>query len=135
MKLYLYHYTETTAMNTIDFIQRAISYYGYQPLKIQTDNGPKFTHIHKTSLVHPIDQLCKQLRIIRQRIRPQTPRHNGKVERGHRNDNERFYKYVSFYSLEDLRQQTKLYVKCSNNIAMATLGYLTPKEMRQKLTL
>lgn len=29
-----------------------------------------------------------------QLIRPRTPRHNGKVEGSHRNDNERFYKYL-----------------------------------------
>ena len=33
---------------------------------------------------------------------PRTPCHNGKVERSHRNDNERFYKYLSFYSYDDL---------------------------------
>ena len=30
------------------------------------------------------------------------PRHNGKVERSHRKDNERFYSKRSFYSLADL---------------------------------
>ena len=55
---------------------------------------------------------------------------NGKVERSHRNDNERFYNNLKFYSLEDLRYQAKLYLKRSNNIPMAVLNYKTPKEQR-----
>ena len=67
------------------------------------------------------------------KIRPRTPRHNGKVERSHRNDNERFYSFLSFYSLEDLIKQGTQYLKRSNNIPMQVLNYLTPIEMRQKL--
>ena len=67
------------------------------------------------------------------KIQPRTPEHNGKVERSHRNDNERFYSYLKFYSLEDLREQGKRYVKRSNDIPMAVLGYLTSKEKRAKL--
>ena len=56
-----------------------------------------------------------------------------KVERSHRNDNERFYSFLSFYSLEDLIKQGSKYLKRSNNIPMQILNYLTPIEMRQKL--
>ena len=63
------------------------------------------------------------------------PEHNGKVERSHRNDNERFYSYLKFYSLEDLIKQGRAYLKRSNNIPMAVLGYLTPKEKRAELEL
>ena len=55
------------------------------------------------------------------------------MERSHRNDNERFYSYLKFYSLEDLREQGKRYLKRSNNIPMAVLGYITKKEKREKL--
>ncbi len=50
------------------------------------------------------------------------------MERSHRNDNEWFYSYLKFFSLEDLIKQGKAYFKRSNNIPMAVLGYLTPKE-------
>ena len=53
---------------------------------------------------------------------PRTPRHNGKVERSHRNDNERFYKYLSFYSYDDLIIQMKKYLYRSNRLPMQTLG-------------
>lgn len=36
---------------------------------------------------------------------------NGKVVRSHRNDNEKFYNPLKFYSLKDLRYQAKLYLK------------------------
>ncbi|MDY6147090.1 MAG: IS481 family transposase, partial [Peptoniphilaceae bacterium] len=55
-----------------------------------------------------------------------TPRHNGKVERSHRNDNERFYSRLSFYSYEDLLVQMKRYVYKSNQLPMQTLDGSLP---------
>ena len=66
-------------------------------------------------------------------IKGTSKKHNQKVERSHRNDNERFYSYLKFYSLEDLRKQGAAYLKRSNRIPMAVLGYLTPKEKRAEL--
>lgn len=82
-----------------------------------------------------MDEFCINENIYHHTIRPRTPRHNGKVERSHRNDNERFYNFLKFYSLEDLRYQGKLYLKRSNNIPMAVLGFKTPLEKRKKLIL
>ena len=80
-----------------------------------------------------MDKLLDSLGIRHHKIRPRTPEHNGKVERSHRNDNERFYSYLKFYSLGDLLIQGKAYLQRSNNIPMAVLGYLTPKEKRAEL--
>ncbi len=44
----------------------------------------------QTDRIHPLDLACNKLCITHKRIRPRTPRHNGKVERSHRNDQERF---------------------------------------------
>lgn len=66
-------------------------------------------------------------------IRPRTPRHNGKVERSHRNDQQRFYQYLSFYSYTDLIIQMKAYLKRSNNIPMQTLNWLTPIQKREQI--
>ena len=60
---------------------------------------------------HPMDTLLNSLNIKHHKIRPRTPEHNGKVERSHRNDNERFYSWLTFYSLEDLRKQGAAYLK------------------------
>ncbi|MFR2703133.1 MAG: integrase core domain-containing protein [Longicatena caecimuris] len=43
-------------------------------------------------------------------IRPATPRHNGKVERSHREDQKRFYDKAAFYSLEDASSQIEKYL-------------------------
>ncbi len=129
---FIYHYTEHTPMNTVDFTKRCTIHYGYKPQEIQTDNGTEFTwNREKIKKIHPFNQFCIDENIYHHRIRPRTPRHNGKVERSHRNDNERFYSFLKFYSLDDLRYQAKQYLKRSNNIPMAVLNYRTPLEQRQ----
>ena len=131
---FLYWYEEHTPANTVDFVKKCIEYFGYKPKEIQTDNGTEFSYNQaKVKKEHPMDKLLKKLEIKHHKIRPRTPEHNGKVERSHRNDNERFYSYLKFYSFEDLLEQGKRYLKRSNNIPMAVLGYLTPKEKRAEL--
>ena len=49
------------------------------------------------------ERKLKELGIKHKKIRPFTPRHNGKVERSHRKDNERFYATHCFFSFEDFR--------------------------------
>lgn len=131
---YLYWYEEHTPTNTVDFVRRVIEYFGYKPKEIQTDNGIEFTY-NKADIKkeHPLERILRELGIKHHKIQPRTPEHNGKVERSHRNDNERFYSYLKFYSLEDLREQGKRYLKRSNNIPMAVLKYLTPQEKRAEL--
>jgi len=130
---FIYPYKEHSSYSSIDFVKRALVYFGYKPQIIQTDNGFEFTHHKQTSIVHPFDVLCNQLNIEHKLIRPRTPRHNGKVERSHRNDNQRFYKYLKFYSYDDLLIQMKAYLKRSNNIPMQVLSWLSPIQMRDKL--
>ena len=130
-KRFIYHYTEHTPANTVAFVYRCFLFYGYKPEEIQTDNGTEFTwNQEKIKVIHPFNKLCIEENIYHHKIKPRTPRHNGKVERSHRNDNERFYNTLKFYSLEDLRYQAKLYLKRSNYIPMAVLNYRTPKEKR-----
>lgn len=130
---FIYPYQEQSSYSTINFVKRAIVYFGYQPKIIQTDNGQEFTYTMKTDRTHPLDTLLNQLNITHQLIRPRTPRHNGKVERSHRNDQNRFYNFLSFYSYDDLKKQTKSYLKRSNNIPMQVLGWLSPLEMRNQI--
>ena len=61
-------------------------------------------------------------------IRPYTPRHNGKVERSHRKDNEMFYAKKTFYSLEDYNKQLRRYMNEYNNFSMRPLGWKSPHE-------
>ena len=130
---FIYPYKEHSSYSTIDFVKRAIIYFGYKPQIIQTDNGAEFTHNSNTKKQHPLDILCDELNIQHKLIRPRTPRHNGKVERSHRNDQQRFYLYLSFYSYNDLLKQMKAYLKRSNNIPMQVLNWLTPIQKREEL--
>lgn len=141
---FIYPYQEQTAMNTVDFIKRAVIFFGYQPNIIQTDNGSEFTYTRQTrhDQEHLFDKYCRINNIEHKLIRPRTPRHNGKVERSHRSDNERFYKWLRFYSYDDLLLQMKAYLKRSNNIPMSVLktrdgtqDWLTPNQKRKELLL
>lgn len=130
---FIYPYKEQSGYSTVDFIKRAIRYFGYKPEIIQTDNGAEFTNFSNTERVHAMDVLCQELGITHKLIRPRTPWHNGKVERSHRNDQERFYNYLSFYSYEDLINQMKNWLYRSNRIPMAVLGWMSPYQKRQAL--
>lgn len=131
---FIYPYMEQSSYSTIDFVIKAITYFGYAPVTIQTDNGFEFTHNNsKTKRIHPFDLFCNKYHINHKTIRPRTPWHNGKVERSHRNDQERFYNYLSFYSYEDLKLQMQRYLSRSNNIPMAVLGWKSPIQKRNEI--
>ena len=132
-KRFIYAYEEQSSYSTVDFFKRAIIFFGYAPNTLQTDNGSEFTHLSKTNRVHPLDVFCNQYHITHKLIRPRTPWHNGKVERSHRNDQERFYNYLKFYSFNDLQEQMKRYLNRSNNIPMAVLGWKSPNQKQREL--
>ena len=132
-KRFLYAYEEHSSFSTVDFLKRAIVFFGYAPSVLQTDNGGEFTHPSKTSRVHPLDVFCNRYHIRHKLIRPRTPWHNGKVERSHRNDQERFYNYLRFYSFSDLQTQMKRYLYRSNNIPMAVLAWKSPSQVQKEL--
>ena len=144
-KRYIRAYKEQSQDSTVDFVLRAFKYFGYKPKTIQTDNGQEFRFLNeqtKDGRIHLFDKLCLFYGIEHKTIRPRTPRHNGKVERSHRNDNERFYRYLHYYSFEDLQYQMKEYLKRSNNIPSVALRsnddkrrWLSPNEKEQELKL
>ena len=41
---FIYPYKEQSSYSTIDFVKRAIAFFGYKPETIQTDNGSEFTY-------------------------------------------------------------------------------------------
>ena len=130
---FIYPYREQSSFSTIDFVKRAIAYFGYKPEIIQTDNGGAFTYAKDYKRIHPFDRFCEEVGIVHKLIRPRTPWHNGKVERSHRNDQERFYNFLRFYSFEDLKEQMQRYMRRSNRIPMAVLGWISPMEKRLQL--
>ena len=78
------------------------------------------------------EETLKKLGIKHKLIKPYTPKENGRVERSHRKDQERFYYWRIFYSLENLRIRGKDWRKEYNNFPMRLLGWLSPKEFLKK---
>ena len=94
------HSTYTSAL----FIQHVAEKFPYVIECIQTDNGTEFTNrlnSKNTAKKTLFEQTLAQLGIRHKLIRPFTPRHNGKVERSHRKDNEEFYASHKFFSFHD----------------------------------
>lgn len=105
---FIFPYPELSAVTTRNFIQRAIIYFGYIPDTIQTDNGGEFTNPRgKCHKIHAADELMQELNIRHKLIPPYTPRHNGKVERSHRSDQENFYDHTTFETYEELLEKMK----------------------------
>ena len=121
------HSTYSSAMFVRHFLERFP-----MPVEcIQTDNGMEFTKRFSTSgkETPTLFQRALQEHGIRHKlIRPFTPRHNGKVERSHRKDNERFYASHKFYSFEDFSRQLKAYNrKDYNQFPMRPLEWKSPQ--------
>lgn len=125
-------YDEHSTYSSKDFLMKLIAAFPFPIREVQTDNGTEWT----TQLLVK-DPKCKTLfekaledmDIIYHRIRVATPRHNGKVERQHRLDGERFYSKLRMYSLEDGRKQLHRYNKLSNSIPKTCLKFRSPEEV------
>lgn len=141
---FLFPYVEHNGTSTVDFIKRAITYFGYAPETIQTDNGGEFTNPRHTENTHKhaVDVLLDKLHIKHQLIKPHTPRLNGKVERSHRSDQESFYNHLTFKSFDELKSKMMSWNIRYNNRPHASLRnrqgkkvWLTPLEKRADLLL
>lgn len=115
------------------FLERAIKYFPFKIKTVQTDNGFEFTNRLSWNAFTKdrktmFEKKLKELGIAYKNIEPYTPKQNGRVERSHRKDQERFYYGRKFYSLEDLRNQGKQWLKEYNNFPMKPLKWLSPRE-------
>lgn len=125
-------FEEQNTYSSAQFVDHLVKAFPFPIECIQTDNGTEFTnrftsHKDKPTLfqVH-LEQHGIQHKV----IRPYTPRHNGKVERSHRKDNERFYATHQFYSFEDFAKQLKEYNRREyNHFPMRPLGWKTPNQV------
>lgn len=120
------------------FLEHLIKAFPFPIECVQTDNGPEFTNRFTTHRDKPtLFQAHLGRHGIRHKlIRPFTPRHNGKVERSHRKDNERFYATHRFYSFDDFAYQLKLYNRRDyNNFPMRPLGWKTPSQVLREYRL
>ena len=128
---YVAAFPEQSTYSSAQFLDQLVTHFPFRILEVQTDNGSEFTK-------HFGNQHCQDLTLFEQRlqsygiayhkIRPYTPRHNGKVERSHRKDNEYFYASHRFYSFEDFQKQLAVHNRKYNDFPMQPLGWKSPKE-------
>ena len=131
---FLAAYPEQSTYSSADFLKKAVAWYarkGIQVQCVQTDNGFEFTNRFSNSkkdIPTLFEKTAHKLDIRHKLIRPYTPRHNGKVERSHREDQKRFYSCHAFYSLNDFQAQLVAHNRRSNNFPMRPLNRLSPLE-------
>lgn len=131
---FLAAYSEQSTYSSADFLMRLVKWYARRGISVecvQTDNGFEFTNRFSSSKKNRLtlfEKTAADLGIRHKLIRPYTPRHNGKVERSHREDQKRFYSSHNFFSLDDFKIQLSAHNKRSNNLPMRPLNWLSPNE-------
>ena len=129
---FLAAYPEQSAYSSADFLKRMVKWYARKGIHVecvQTDNGFEFTNRFSNSkrdIPTLFEKTAADLEIRHKLIRPYTPKHNGKVERSHREDHKRFYSVHSFCSLVDFEKQLAIHYRRSNNLPMRPLTWLSP---------
>ena len=121
---------QSTSAST-EFIKVIMKKFPFKIECIQTDNGFEFTNRlnwQGTKKKTMFEKRLEELGIKHKLIKPETPRHNGKVERSHRKDQERFYYNKVFCSFEDFKSRLKYWEKEYNNFPMKPLKWLSPNE-------
>ena len=130
---YVEGFDEISTYSSKTFLENMLKAFPFSVECVQTDNGPEFTNrLNSKRDAHTLFEAClKQRCIVHKLIRPFTPRHNGKVERSHRKDNEYFYASHKFYSLEDFKKQLTVHNRKYNHFPMRPLGWLSPASFLQ----
>lgn len=128
---YLEGFDEQSQYNSAVFMSHVIKRFKFRIECVQTDNGFEFTNRFTSDKGKPtlFDKVLEEEGIEHKLIRPFTPRHNGKVERSHRKDNEYFYASHKFYSLEDFNEQLAVHCRKYNNFPMRPLNWKSPREV------
>ena len=125
-------YKEHNSYSSSDFIEYCVRLFPYPIECVQTDNGPEFTNRLNSQCSDKktlFEITLERLGIKHKLIKPYTPRHNGKVERSHRKDNEYFYASHKFYSFEDFEKQLAVHQRKYNDFPMRPLNWRSPREV------
>ena len=126
-------YEEQSTFSSADFLEKMAAWFrrrGVTVECVQTDNGFEFTirfNSNASGKLTLFEATAQKLCIRHKLIRPYTPRHNGKVERSHREDQRRFYDSHRFYSLSDFGAQLAVHQNRSNNRPMRPLNWASPR--------
>lgn len=127
---------EKSVTNTSRFIRTLEERMELKINTIQTDNGPEFVNNQiETNQPTLFELTLKELGMNHRRTRPYSPWQNGKVERSHKIDGERFYSRNEFTSVEDLKSKIKRYNTRYNNIAKKVLGFKSPNQIVEEYKL
>jgi transposase len=129
------------------FLRRAVAFYsslGVTVLRAQTDHGTEFTlpENEMTMAAYArgdtkdalFDLECSRLGIKHRLIKVRTPELNGKVERSHRTDNERFYsrfKFTNDHTLNHALQKVWM-PEYNETRPHSSLGGMTPMDFLKK---
>lgn len=128
---YVEAFEEHSTYSSAHFLEHLIQRFPMPIECVQTDNSMEFTKRFSTPgqvTLTAFQRTLKEHGIRHKLIRPFTPRHNGKVERSHRKDNERFYATHTFYSFEDFSRQLQVYNRRDYNLfPMRPLGWKSPQ--------
>ncbi len=117
------------------FVEVIIKKFKYPIYCVQTDNGGEFTNRmnpYNTDKKTMFELKLESLGIEHKLIKPKTPRHNGKVERSHRKDQERFYHNRVFVSFEDFKEKLRHWMREYNNFPMRPLNWISPNQKLAK---
>jgi hypothetical protein len=135
---YLKVYEEQSSHNSIEFLKEVIIKFPFKIKSIKTDNGSVFTNYYLGTTkrsnmivknIHALDVFCQENNIIHYLIDAGKPEQNGKVERSHREDNEKFYDVQAFKSYEEIEYKVKLWNMYYNNLEHCSLFGKTPNDM------
>ena len=129
---YLGAYEEQSTYSSSDFLKKMTAFFGRKGFRVecvQTDNGFEFTNRFantKRDLQTLFEKTAQLLGVHHKLIRPYTPRHNGKVERSHREDQKLLYDSHRFFSLLDFDEQLAVHQNRTNIRPMRPLNWLSP---------
>ncbi len=129
---YLEAFEEHSTYSSTQFLLHVIEKFPYVIECVQTDNGLEFTNRLSNSKNKPLtlfEKTLKKFDIQHKLIKPYTPRHNGKVERSHRKDNEEFYASHKFYSFDDFKKQLAVRQRQYNDFLIRPLNWQSPKHI------
>lgn len=135
---YLKIYDEQSSFNSICFLQEVMTRFKYTIQSIKTDNGSIFTNYYvgmtkrsdlTVKTVHSLDLFCHKHNMIHYLIDPGKPAQNGRVERSHREDQEKFYEQHKFRNILDLQNKLILWNDYYNNLEHCSLDGKTPNEV------
>jgi len=137
-------YEEQTTTNSILFLKEVMEVFPHRIRAVKTDNAAIFTNYYvgtnkrsdmTVRTIHALDIFCRDNGIIHYLIDPGKPAQNGKVERSHREDQEKFYERNTFASFKDLQRKMNRWNMYYNGLEHCGLNGKSPNEYLKEFSL